>query len=66
MLEKTAKNRQWCCLSQRFFGRILQSGQIRTILRERRTIPCAQTRVPGTLCVQVDADCSHASSRNSQ
>ena len=44
MLKKTVANRQWRRLSQRFFRRILQGGQIRTILCALRTIPCARTR----------------------
>jgi hypothetical protein len=65
MLEKTAKNRQWRCLSQRFFGRILQSGQIRTILRALGTIPSNGRRrvgpgepmIDSSLGLWFDSDC---------
>jgi hypothetical protein len=42
MIIKTTAIRKRCCPPQRFFSRILQSGQIRTILRALGAITFAQ------------------------
>jgi pimeloyl-ACP methyl ester carboxylesterase len=55
MLEKTVANRQCYCLSQRFFGRILQDRQNRTILRELRTITLCANFGPSNAGLFIEA-----------